>query len=177
LTHWPQIFGALLLAGPLVCGTSQAANDWFDREVDAINEPQRPIPSGKIPGRWGLAIALIGTTAVWAETGRLEAAETPNASDSSGARGRAVRVAARCGLDGNGRGIARDLGSCALIIQALTLRAKVPRPGGAREARRARGSEERDDGHGDGGDHGHGHVHHHGGHTHPDDPEAEREPE
>lgn len=32
------------------------------------------------------AIALIGTTAVWAETGRLEAAETPNASDSSGAR-------------------------------------------------------------------------------------------
>ena len=35
--------------------------------------------------------------------------------------------------------------------------------------------------HGDGGDHGHahghGHVHHHGGHTHPDDPEPEREPE
>ena len=61
LTHWPQIVGALLLAGPLVCGTSQSANDWFDREVDAINEPQRPIPSGKIPGRWGLAIALIGT--------------------------------------------------------------------------------------------------------------------
>ena len=35
--------------------------------------------------------------------------------------------------------------------------------------------------HGDGGDHGHahghGHVHHHGGHTHPDDPEPERDPE
>src|SRR5262245_60171167 len=30
-----------------------------DREVDAINEPQRPIPSGRIPGRWGLYIAIL----------------------------------------------------------------------------------------------------------------------
>ncbi len=59
-----QIGAALagaLLAGPLVCGTSQAANDWFDRHVDAINEPNRPIPSGRIPGTWGFRIALIGT--------------------------------------------------------------------------------------------------------------------
>ncbi|WP_371038756.1 chlorophyll synthase ChlG [Rhodosalinus sp. FB01] len=48
----------VVLAGPLVCGMSQAANDWCDREVDAINEPDRPIPSGRIPGRWGLWIAL-----------------------------------------------------------------------------------------------------------------------
>ncbi len=48
----------VLLAGPLVCGASQAVNDWFDRDVDAINEPGRPIPSGRIPGRWGLAIAI-----------------------------------------------------------------------------------------------------------------------
>ncbi|MEE4330026.1 MAG: chlorophyll synthase ChlG, partial [Wenzhouxiangella sp.] len=34
-------------------------NDWFDRHVDAINEPNRPIPSGRIPGRWGLYIAII----------------------------------------------------------------------------------------------------------------------
>ncbi|MEM6566098.1 MAG: chlorophyll synthase ChlG, partial [Pseudomonadota bacterium] len=47
------------LAGPIVCGMSQAANDWCDRHVDAINEPHRPIPSGRIPGRWGLWIALI----------------------------------------------------------------------------------------------------------------------
>jgi chlorophyll synthase len=51
----------VLLAGPLVCATSQAVNDWFDREVDAINEPQRPIPSGRIPGRWGLYIAVAWT--------------------------------------------------------------------------------------------------------------------
>lgn len=55
------VAGGILLAGPLVCGTSQAVNDWFDREVDAINEPDRPIPSGRIAGKWGLYIALIGT--------------------------------------------------------------------------------------------------------------------
>ena len=49
------------LSGPLVCGTSQAVNDWYDRHVDAINEPQRPIPSGRIPGRWGLVIGMIGS--------------------------------------------------------------------------------------------------------------------
>jgi chlorophyll synthase len=47
----------ILLAGPLVCGTSQAVNDWYDREVDAINEPNRPIPSGRVPGSWGFFIA------------------------------------------------------------------------------------------------------------------------
>jgi chlorophyll synthase len=54
---WFVLLG-VLLAGPIVCGMSQAANDWCDRHVDAINEPDRPIPSGRIPGRWGLWIAL-----------------------------------------------------------------------------------------------------------------------
>lgn len=58
---WPAIIGGVLLAGPLVCGTSQAVNDWFDRHVDAINEPDRPIPSGRIPNQWGLYIAIIWT--------------------------------------------------------------------------------------------------------------------
>lgn len=55
------VAGGVLLAGPLVCGTSQVVNDWFDRHVDAINEPDRPIPSGRVGGRWGLYIALIAT--------------------------------------------------------------------------------------------------------------------
>ena len=59
--HWPLVLLGVLLAGPLVCATSQAVNDWFDREVDAINEPQRPIPSGRMPGRWGLYIAVAWT--------------------------------------------------------------------------------------------------------------------
>jgi chlorophyll/bacteriochlorophyll a synthase len=57
---WTLVAG-VVLCGPLVCGTSQACNDWYDRHVDAINEPHRPIPSGRIPGSWGLYIALIWT--------------------------------------------------------------------------------------------------------------------
>ena len=59
--HWGLILIGVLLSGPLVCATSQAVNDWFDRHVDAINEPHRPIPSGRMPGRWGLYVALVWT--------------------------------------------------------------------------------------------------------------------
>ncbi len=59
--RWLTIVTGIVLAGPLVCATSQAVNDWFDRHVDAINEPQRPIPSGRMPGRWGLGIAIAWT--------------------------------------------------------------------------------------------------------------------
>ncbi|MEM9198107.1 MAG: chlorophyll synthase ChlG [Pseudomonadota bacterium] len=55
--QWLLLALGVVLAGPVVCGMSQAANDWCDRYVDAINEPDRPIPSGRIPGRWGLWIA------------------------------------------------------------------------------------------------------------------------
>lgn len=55
------VIAGILLTGPLVCGTSQAINDWYDRHVDAINEPGRPIPSGRIPGRMGLWIAIAGS--------------------------------------------------------------------------------------------------------------------
>ena len=66
--RWPVILAGVALAGPLVCATSQAVNDWYDRHVDAINEPNRPIPSGRIPGRWGLYIACLWTafSLVWA---------------------------------------------------------------------------------------------------------------
>jgi chlorophyll synthase len=58
---WPTLTAGVLLAGPMVCATSQAANDWFDRHVDAINEPHRPIPSGRLPGRTGLYVAIAWT--------------------------------------------------------------------------------------------------------------------
>jgi chlorophyll synthase len=63
----------VLLCGPLLCASSQAVNDWFDRHVDAINEPSRPIPSGRLPGRWGLYVAMFWTLlslACAAELGR-----------------------------------------------------------------------------------------------------------
>ena len=66
--RWPMALAGIILAGPLICATSQAVNDWYDRDVDAINEPNRPIPSGRIPGRWGLWIAMAWTfvSMLWA---------------------------------------------------------------------------------------------------------------
>lgn len=61
LSRWSFLLAGIALTGPLVCGTSQAVNDWFDRHVDAINEPNRPIPSGRVGGRWGLFIAVAWT--------------------------------------------------------------------------------------------------------------------
>ncbi len=59
--RWLLVAAGVALCGPLVTGTSQAANDWFDRHVDAINEPGRAIPSGRVPGRGGLILALVWT--------------------------------------------------------------------------------------------------------------------
>jgi chlorophyll synthase len=59
--RWPVIALGVVLCGPLLCATSQAVNDWFDRHVDALNEPGRPIPSGRMPGRWGLYVAIFWT--------------------------------------------------------------------------------------------------------------------
>jgi chlorophyll synthase len=38
----------MLLTGPLASGTCQMLNDYFDRDLDEINEPNRPIPGGAI---------------------------------------------------------------------------------------------------------------------------------
>lgn len=84
--NWLLLLAGIALSGPLVCGTSQAVNDWYDRHVDAINEPHRPIPSGRVPGHWGLWIAiawsclslivaaLIGPVVFWAGVFGLAAA-------------------------------------------------------------------------------------------------------
>lgn len=84
--NWGMVLLGMVLAGPIVCGMSQAANDWCDRHVDAVNEPDRPIPSGRIPGRWGLWIALamtaislwvgslLGTWGFWATVAGVAAA-------------------------------------------------------------------------------------------------------
>mmetsp|Transcript_36147 Transcript_36147/g.110863 ORF Transcript_36147/g.110863 Transcript_36147/m.110863 type:complete len:405 (+) Transcript_36147:610-1824(+) len=61
--HWPFLGGATLgegaedlakaltimvLSGPFATGFCQTINDWYDKDLDAINEPYRPIPSGRI---------------------------------------------------------------------------------------------------------------------------------
>lgn len=50
---WQDITGTkfilgMLLTGPLATGTCQMLNDYFDRDLDRINEPDRPIPGGLI---------------------------------------------------------------------------------------------------------------------------------
>ncbi|GAC1423164.1 MAG: chlorophyll synthase ChlG [Candidatus Velthaea sp.] len=80
--HWDipsivRILAAMVLAGPLLCAFSQVINDWFDREVDAINEPDRPTaanllaPSTIALIAGGLALAAcalayaLGTPVLW----------------------------------------------------------------------------------------------------------------
>ncbi|KAK3283621.1 hypothetical protein CYMTET_8707 [Cymbomonas tetramitiformis] len=45
-----EVFACIVLSGPCLTGFTQVINDWYDREIDAINEPNRPIPSGRING-------------------------------------------------------------------------------------------------------------------------------
>lgn len=45
---WIILVATILLAGPCSEGFAQTINDWYDRDIDAINEPHRPIPSGAI---------------------------------------------------------------------------------------------------------------------------------
>ena len=60
LSGWSLLAG-VVLTGPLVCGASQIVNDWYDRDVDALNEPDRPIPSGRVPGTTAFWFAVVWT--------------------------------------------------------------------------------------------------------------------
>jgi bacteriochlorophyll c synthase len=56
------LLGIFLMFGPLGTGFSQSVNDCFDLELDRINEPTRPIPSGRLSekeGLWNSIIALL----------------------------------------------------------------------------------------------------------------------
>jgi chlorophyll synthase len=65
----------MLMSGPLLAGYTQTINEYYDRDIDAVNEPYRPIPSGAIPlpqvviQIWVLLLAGIGVAYgldVWA---------------------------------------------------------------------------------------------------------------
>ncbi len=47
-SHVAVAAACMLLSGPLLTGYTQTLNDFYDREIDAINEPYRPIPAGAI---------------------------------------------------------------------------------------------------------------------------------
>eukprot|EP00669_Euglena_mutabilis_P007488 TRINITY_DN2762_c0_g1_i1.p1 TRINITY_DN2762_c0_g1~~TRINITY_DN2762_c0_g1_i1.p1 ORF type:complete len:363 (-),score=139.46 TRINITY_DN2762_c0_g1_i1:117-1205(-) len=60
---------AMIMSGPLLTGYTQTINDWYDRDIDAINEPYRPIPSGRITAPqviaqiWALLLAGVAVAA------------------------------------------------------------------------------------------------------------------
>jgi geranylgeranylglycerol-phosphate geranylgeranyltransferase len=54
------IFG--FLTGFTFCAAAMVINDYYDRKIDAINEPQRPIPSGTI--KPNEALAFVGVLSV-----------------------------------------------------------------------------------------------------------------
>ena len=68
LDHVLAAFACMLMSGPLLAGFTQTINDYYDREIDAINEPYRPIPSGANPlGQvklqiWTLLLAGLGVS-------------------------------------------------------------------------------------------------------------------
>lgn len=45
----PLASALILLAVFLITGAGNSVNDYYDREIDAVNRPLRPIPSGRIP--------------------------------------------------------------------------------------------------------------------------------
>jgi geranylgeranylglycerol-phosphate geranylgeranyltransferase len=58
---WPSLtYG--FITGFALAAESMVINDYYDREIDAINEPDRPIPSGLIRPKEALAFAFALTT-------------------------------------------------------------------------------------------------------------------
>ncbi|HTY74526.1 MAG TPA: geranylgeranylglycerol-phosphate geranylgeranyltransferase [Candidatus Nanoarchaeia archaeon] len=53
------LYGAL--TGFTLTAAAMAANDYYDRDIDAINEPKRPIPSGEVNLRAAIVFAAILT--------------------------------------------------------------------------------------------------------------------
>jgi len=54
----PNLFYGFF-TGFLLTAASMAINDYYDREIDAVNEPSRPIPSGLIKPKEALVFAFI----------------------------------------------------------------------------------------------------------------------
>jgi geranylgeranylglycerol-phosphate geranylgeranyltransferase len=54
----PQNLGLGFLTGFFLTAGAMAINDFYDREIDTINEPKRPIPSGAVSPAEALVMAL-----------------------------------------------------------------------------------------------------------------------
>lgn len=62
LYDYVLLFALFLIYGPLGTGFSQSVNDYYDLELDRVNEPTRPIPSGRISEKeaiWNWSVVLL----------------------------------------------------------------------------------------------------------------------
>ena len=53
------LLALFLMFGPLGTGFSQTINDYFDLELDRVNEPTRPIPSGRLSEKEALINSVV----------------------------------------------------------------------------------------------------------------------
>lgn len=58
--HWQGLFYGFV-TGFALTAASMAINDYYDRDIDAVNEPNRPIPSGLVKPRGALIFASVLT--------------------------------------------------------------------------------------------------------------------
>ncbi|ESS08891.1 MAG: geranylgeranylglycerol-phosphate geranylgeranyltransferase [uncultured archaeon A07HN63] len=70
VTTGPLAVTAAVVATVAATGGGNAINDYFDREIDAVNQPDRPIPRGAVSPReaLGVSIALFAIATVAALT-------------------------------------------------------------------------------------------------------------
>jgi len=65
-----MLFALFMIYGPLGTGFSQSVNDYYDLELDMINEPTRPIPSGRLTKKqalwnWSIVLIIAVLSGIW----------------------------------------------------------------------------------------------------------------
>jgi bacteriochlorophyll c synthase len=59
LRDYILLFAIFMMFGPFGTGFSQSVNDYFDLDLDRVNEPTRPIPSGRLTEKEGLLNSIV----------------------------------------------------------------------------------------------------------------------
>ena len=93
------IFG--FLTGFTFCAAAMVINDYYDRNIDAINEPNRPIPSGRIKPNEALAFVGVLSAVGFVFAGLVSFLCIFVAAGSLVITGTYITVGKRSGLPGN----------------------------------------------------------------------------
>jgi geranylgeranylglycerol-phosphate geranylgeranyltransferase len=98
--NWLSVlFG--FLTGFTFCAAAMVINDYYDRAIDAINEPSRPIPSGLVKTREALAFVVVLSAVGFAFAYRVSIMCFVVAAVSLVITGTYLTVGKRSGLPGN----------------------------------------------------------------------------